>query len=215
MRMAGDPRRIGDLSMADLAAIDVGHRYGPAFTGERVPSLETVIDLVRGHMKLNVELKYNAPDPRLAAAVVDVLRRNDFLDAAVISSLNAAALREIKAIEPRLRTGQIVTAAVGDVTRADSDFLSLNSARATAAVVRRAHAAGKEVHVWTVNRPEVMLRMIERGVDNIITDDPVLAMRVLRQLRALDPAERLALRLRVLFSSSPPETLDPHAVAPL
>jgi glycerophosphoryl diester phosphodiesterase len=133
----------------------------------------------------------------------------------VISSLNAAALREIKAIEPRLRTGQIVTVAVGDVTRADSDFLSLNSARATAAVVRRAHAAGKEVHVWTVNRPEVMLRMIERGVDNIITDDPALAMRVLRQLRALDPAERLALRLRVLFSSSPPETLDPHAVAPL
>jgi glycerophosphoryl diester phosphodiesterase len=215
MRMAGDARRIGELSMADLAAIDVGLRYGPAFTGERVPSLETVIDLVRGHMKLNVELKYNAPDPRLAAAVVDVLRRNDFLDAVVISSLNAAALREIKAIEPRLRTGQIVTAAVGDVTRADSDFLSLNSARATAAVVRRAHAAGKEVHVWTVNRPEVMLRMIERGVDNIITDDPALAMRVLCQLRALDPAERLALRLRVLFSSSPPETLDPHAVAPL
>jgi glycerophosphoryl diester phosphodiesterase len=215
MRMAGDARRIGELSMADLAAIDVGLRYGPAFTGERVPSLETVIDLVRGHMKLNVELKYNAPDPQLAAAVVDVLRRNDFLDAVVISSLNAAALREIKAIEPRLRTGQIVTAAVGDVTRADSDFLSLNSARATAAVVRRAHAAGKEVHVWTVNRPEVMLRMIERGVDNIITDDPALAMRVLRQLRALDPAERLALRLRVLFSSSPPETFDPHAVAPL
>jgi glycerophosphoryl diester phosphodiesterase len=38
--------------------------------------------------------------------------------------------------------------------------------------VRRAHAAGKEVHVWTVNRADVALRMIERGVDNLITDDP-------------------------------------------
>ena len=39
--------------------------------------------------------------------------------------------------------------------------------------------------------------------------------RVLGALGALDPAERLALRLRVLFSSSPPELLDPGAVAPL
>jgi len=198
-----------------LTAIDVGLRYGDAFRGERVPSLAVVIDLVRGRMKLNVELKYNGPDPQLAAAVVEVLRRKDFLDGVVITSLNAAALREIKALEPGLRTGQIVTAAVGDVSRADSDFLSLNSARATAATVRRAHTAGKEVHVWTVNRPEVMLRMIERGGDNIITDDPALAVGVVRQLRALEPAERLALRLRVLFSAAPPEMLDPQAVAPL
>src|SRR5262249_26037608 len=75
MRLAGDPRRIADLTGEDLAAIDVGSKYGPAFAGERVPTLESVIALVRGHMKLNVELKYNGPDPGLAAAVIEVLRR--------------------------------------------------------------------------------------------------------------------------------------------
>jgi glycerophosphoryl diester phosphodiesterase len=215
MRMAGDPRRIVDLTMADLAGIDVGLKYGAAFRGERVPSLAAVIDLVRGAIKLNVELKYNAPDPLLASAVVEVLRQKDFLDQAVITSLNAAALREIKAIEPRLRTGQIVAAAVGDVSRADANFLCLNSARTSSAVVRRAHAAGKEVHVWTVNRAEVVLRMIERGVDNIITDDPALAMQIVQKRRELAPAERLALRLRVLFTSPPPELVDPSAVTPI
>ena len=215
MRMAGDPRRIGDLTVADLAGIDVGLKYGAAFKGERVPSLAAVIDVVRGAMKLNVELKYNAPDPLLASAVVEVLRQKDFIDQAVITSLNVAALREIKEIEPRLKRGQIVAAAVGDVSRADADLLCLNSARTSAAVVRRAHAAGKEVHVWTVNRAEVVLRMIERGVDNIVTDHPALAMQMVRKRRELAPAERLALRLRVLFSSTPPELVDPGAVTPL
>jgi len=215
MRMAGDPRKIGELTAAELATIDVGRKFGEAFRGEHVPSLEAVIDLVRGRMKINVELKYNAPDPGLAAAVVEVLRRNNFLDEVVITSLSAAALRQIKDIEPRLTTGMIVAAAVGDVARADADFLSLNSARATPAVIGRAHAAGKQVHVWTVNRAEVMLRMIERGVDNIITDDPALALRVVQERRALNPAQRLALHLRVLFSAPPAELTDPAAVTVL
>jgi glycerophosphoryl diester phosphodiesterase len=215
MRMAGDARKIGELTAADLATIDVGRRFGEAFRGEHVPSLEAVIGLVRGHMKINVELKYNAPDPGLAAAVVEVLRRNNFLDQVVITSLSAAALRQIKVIEPRLTVGMIVAAAVGDVARADADFLSLNSARATPAVIGRAHAAGKLVHVWTVNRAEVMLRMIERGVDNIITDDPALALRVVQERRELSRTELLALRLRVLFSNAPPELNDPQAVTVL
>jgi len=215
MRLAGDPRRIADLTMADLEHIDIGTRRGAAFAGEHVPSLEAVIDLVRGHMKLNIELKYNGPDPGLAPAVVDVLRRQGFLDQVVITSLNAAALKQVREIEPRLQIGQIVTASVGDMTRADVDFLSLNSARASGAVIRRVHAAHKGVHVWTVNRPEAMLLMIERGADNLITDDPGLAVRLVQQVRSLAPPERLALRLRVLFSTPPSELTDPQVAAAL
>jgi glycerophosphoryl diester phosphodiesterase len=101
---------------------------------------------------------------------------------------------------------------VGDVARGETDFLSLNSARATVQVIRRAHAVGKEVHVWTVNRAEVMLRMIERGADNLITNDPELAVRVLQQHRSLPPTQEFALRLRGLFTDPPAERVDPQAV---
>lgn len=40
----------------------------------------------------------------------------------------------------------------------------------TAGVVRRAHAAGVHVHVWTVDEPQHIRRMIEAGVDGIFTD---------------------------------------------
>jgi glycerophosphoryl diester phosphodiesterase len=81
--------------------------------------------------------------------------------------------------------------------------------------VRRAHAAGKEVHVWTVNRADVALRMIERGVDNLITDDPALLANVIRERAALARSEQLALRLRVLFDEPPRELVEASAVAVL
>ena len=215
MRMGGDPRRVADLTAAEVASIDIGRRRGPQFAGEHAPTLEEVIDLVRGRMKINIELKYNVPDPGLAPAVVELLRREDFIDQVVITSLDYAALRQVKSIEPRLETGHIVTAAVGDVLRTEADFLSLNSAKATTSLVRRARTAGKDVAVWTVNDPEVMLRMIERGVDNIITDDPALLVRVMRERSALSKAEILGLRLRVLFDKPPRAVTDPAAVEPL
>jgi glycerophosphoryl diester phosphodiesterase len=215
LRMGGDPRRVRELTAAEIGVVDIGRRHQPPFPGEHPPLLEDVIAAVRDRMKLNIELKYNVPDPGLAPAVIELLRREDFLDEAVITSLDYAALRQVHSIEPRLATGHIVTAAVGNLLRTEADFLSLNSARASASLVRRAHRAGKQVHVWTVNEPEVMLRMIERGVDNIITDDPALLSRVIRERGALDAAGILALRLRVLFAKPPREVTDPSAVEAL
>jgi glycerophosphoryl diester phosphodiesterase len=180
-----------------------------------VPALEEVIRFARGKLRINIEIKYNVPDPDLAPAVIELLRRENFFDQVVITSLDHAALRQVESIEPALRTGLIVTAAVGNVVRTDTDFVSLNSARATSDLVRRARAAGKEVHVWTVNNPEVMLRMIERSVDNVITDDPATLARVMRERQGLSTAEQLGLGLRILFTNMPVELRDENAVPEL
>jgi glycerophosphoryl diester phosphodiesterase len=215
LRVAGDPRKVRDLTLAEIQALDIGSKRGPQYAGERVPTLAEVIDYARGRFRINVELKYNVPDPGLAPAVVDLLRAQDFIDEVVITSLDLAALRQTERIEPLLVTGLIVTAAVGNVLRVDTDFVSLNAARASASLVAQAQATGKGVHVWTVNTPEVMLRMIERDVDNIITDDPAMLVDVMRERNALSPAEQVGLRLRVLFTRSPPELEDASRVPAL
>lgn len=212
MRMGGDPRKVKDLTLAEIRTIDIGARRGPQYAGEHVPALAEVIDYARGRFRINIELKYNVPDPQLAAAVVALLREKQFLDQVVITSLDHASLRQVEQLQPSLETGLIVTAAVGDVIKTDTDFVSLNSARATASLVNRAKAAGKKVHVWTVNKPEVMLRMIERDVDNIITDDPATLVRVMRDRNGLTPQEQVGVRLRVLFTEAPPELEDASSV---
>jgi glycerophosphoryl diester phosphodiesterase len=212
LRVGGDARRVGAVTAADLASIDVGARYDAKFAGEHAPLLEDVIALVRGRSRLNVELKYNEPDPSLAPAVVALLQRERFLDRAIVTSLDYAAVRQVERIDPRVITGHIVTAVVGDPVGTEADFLSVNAARATAKLVRRAHRAGKRVHVWTVNSPEAMLELATRGVDNIITDDPALFARVRANVLSLSPAAMLALRLRALFGEPPHELADPAAI---
>ena len=215
MRMGDDPRKVGELTAAEIAIIDIGRKYDAKFAGEYPPTLEEVIDLVRGRMKINIELKYNVPDPGLAPAVVGLLRREDFLDQVVITSLDYAALKQVESLEPRLRTGHIVTAAVGNVVRTEADFLSLSAAQATPSLIRRAHSAGKEVHVWTVNEPELMLRMIERGVDNVITDDPALLVRVMQERRALTRRRSSGCGCGCCSAGRRGRSSDPAAVEPL
>ena len=215
LRVGGDARAVGAVTAADLPGIGFGARYGATFAGEHPPLLEQVIALVRGRAKLNVELKYNVPDPELAPAVVALLERENFLDQAVFTSLDYAALRQVKDVEPRAVTGHIITAAVGNVIGSEADFLSLNAARATPRLVRNAHRAGKRVHVWTVNTRDGMLELAARGVDNIITDDPALFATIRVEVRALDPHELLGLRLRSLFGRPPAEVAEADQIAPL
>jgi len=177
-RVAGDPRRVEQLTLEELKRIDVGCRFSDRFTGERVPTLEEAIEDVGHRARLNIELKFNRPDPRLAPAVARLLRRMEFPDRCIVTSMDLDAVRQVKATEPTIRVGWIVKSASPAALRADTELLSLAARRASAEFIRRAHQTGKTVHVWTVNEPEAMRRMIDRGADNIITDNPGVLRRV-------------------------------------
>lgn len=199
MRMAGDPRRIDQVTLPELASVDVGSRKDPRYAAERVPTLAQAIAVARdAGLRLNVELKYNRPDSLLAPAVVQVLRATGYDTASVITSLDLASLQQVKRLAPDLRTGMIVTRAVGDPTRLPVEFLSLNQAQVSTRMLARAHRAGKEVHVWTVNRRPQMEAMVELGVDNIITDHPADAAAMRAERAELTSSQLVTLRLRRL-----------------
>ena len=104
--------------------------------------------------------------------------------------------------------GLLTAVAAGDLTRADADFLAVNTQLATHDFVRRAHENGKSVHVWTLNDPVTMSTMISRGADNLITDHPALARQVLDERAALSPVERLLIELAFLFGVVPAESSE-------
>jgi glycerophosphoryl diester phosphodiesterase len=196
MRLGGDPRKVGDMTLAEIQAVDIGARMDAKFAGEHVPTLQQVIDLSRGKIKLNIELKYNRPDSLLVPEVLRIVRANDFVDQSTITSLDYASLQDVKRRAPEFRTGMIVTKAVGRTAELPVEFLSVNQAAVDEKLLDRAERQGKEVHAWTVNSRDDMVRMIELGVDNLITDHPGDAVAVLQERASLTHAEKLALRLR-------------------
>jgi glycerophosphoryl diester phosphodiesterase len=202
-RVAGVSRRLDELSYDEVRKLDVGSWFDPAFAGERVPTLEQVIDLARGRIKLNIELKFFGPDRRLAREVAQIIRARGLEPDCLVTSFNYDALLEVKRHNRRLRTGLIVAKALGDVSRLEVDALSVRAGALSNDMVRAAHRLGMEVHVWTVNDPREMTRLIKRGADNLITSDPDLGVRVRDEWASLTGIERLLLASRLLLGLDP------------
>jgi glycerophosphoryl diester phosphodiesterase len=199
-RVAKIARKPGDMTLAEVKGLDIGRLFSPAFAGERVPTLAEMITAARGRIKLNIELKFYGSDRRLAAKVADLLRAEKFEDECIVASLTYDGLLATKRNNPRLRTAAIVSAAVGDLGRLDVDALSVSKSLATDKLLREAERLGKEVIVWTVDKPDDAERFVEHGVRNLITNDPDWLVNFRRERAELTEVQRLLLAARHLLS---------------
>ena len=199
MRIAGDPRRVANLNASEMQQLDAGSWHSAAFAGESVPTLLEMLNEARNKIGLNIELKYNQADPSLAQAVVALLQQEKMTQQVVITSLEARAIEEVQRLDPSIHTGLIVTQSIGDPIKANTQFLAVNQSITNEKFIARAHKGGKQVHVWTVNNPRQMLRMLALGADVLITDYPQEAVEIREQWLALSPVEQTALRLRYVL----------------
>ncbi len=163
----------------------------PRFT---VATLEEVVASFP-RVLLNMDIKRTAPavEP-YEQLLADELRRLERVDSVIVASFNDGAIQSFRAIAPDVATSAAtgetaafyfslledsapvvapvsafqVPATFGDVTVVDERF------------VRAAHGAGVAVHVWTVNDVDEMARLLELGVDGIISDTPTPLAALLR-----------------------------------
>ncbi len=199
MKLAGVDLKVGDATQEDLARIDIGSWFDPAWADQRVPLLRDVLEAAKGRSRVLIELKYYGEDEELADRVVQEVESTGMQDRIAIMSLKYPAVLKMRAMRPDWRTGVLAATAVGNLAALEGDFVAINAGLASAALARTLHDAGKDLYVWTVNDPVAMSRMISLGVDGIITDDPALAREVLRARAEMSGVERLALWLSDLI----------------
>jgi glycerophosphoryl diester phosphodiesterase len=149
---------------------------------ERVPTFSELVDAFPG-ARFNIDIKSAGAVAPLAA----LIKERDLHDRVLIGSFSRRRLQEFR----RLTSGRVPTSAAPLEVAA---FLLLPSGRladrltgrqvaalqiphrrgrlvvASRGLVRRAHAAGKHVHVWTIDEPDEMRTLIDRGVDGLMTD---------------------------------------------
>ena len=203
MKIAGNPLKVWDATLQDISELDIGSWFGPNFSGERIPTLREILGMVRDRATLTIELKYYGHDEQLEQRVVDLVEAAGMADQVAVISLKYPALEKIRALRPEWPTGLLTARALGDLTAVDTDFLAVNTAIATRAFIRRAHAAGKKVFVWTVNDAVAMSIMVGRGADGLITDYPAVAREVLEYRAGLGAVERLLTDLSLAIGWRP------------
>jgi len=202
MKLAGNKIKVWDATLAQMGDIDIGSWFDPAFSEERVPTLKQVLETARGKANVVIELKYYGHDEKLEQRVVDIVEEMGMVNETAIMSLKYEAVMKVRALRPDWKIGLLSATAIGDLTRLDADFLAVATGMASGGFIRRAHKAGKQVFVWTVNDPVSMSRMMSLGVDGIITDEPEMARQVLTDRAELSSVERLLIHTALLFGQS-------------
>jgi glycerophosphoryl diester phosphodiesterase len=176
--------RIEDLAWSDLAGVRIAGQ-------ESVPTLPDLVDAFPG-ARFNIDLKADASVAPLAAFV----RERRLEDRVLVGSFSLRRLRRFRRL-----TGHRVTTSASPVEVAAYVLLPGRLARRLAPhpaalqvphrigrltlvsrrLVQRAHAAGLQVHVWTVDDADEMRLLLDRGVDGLMTDRTDILRDVLRE----------------------------------
>jgi glycerophosphoryl diester phosphodiesterase len=169
-----DRRAVATMSRAEVERVRIG-----GVGGERVPSLEAVLDWAKGRAALNVEAKHDVRDRfALARSIARTLRRHPAVEV-LLSSFDPTLLAMLAVVAPRVprawltHEGQASWERVWGplAARAPVAAVHLERRQANPALVASLQRAGKKVGVWTVNDPREARDLAALGVDWIITDD--------------------------------------------
>jgi len=169
--------RIGDLAWAEVAEARVAG-------GEAIPLLEDLL-LAFPQARINIDPKHDDAVEPLAA----LLTKLDAIDRVGIGSFSSARLARMRRLcGPRLCTSigpaEILRLRYGGFGRYAAGCVQVPVRWGRMQIVNRrlldaCHRRGMQVHVWTINEPDEMHRLLDLGVDGLMTDRPAALKQVL------------------------------------
>lgn len=205
LRTCGRDAAIRETTWKEIASADAGSGFsidGANFPfrgrGVGVPRLADVFGAFPG-VRIVVEIKHTAPS--LVRRLLEVIDRAAARRLVMIASEHQGPIDEVRVLAPGLPTNlprgeiaELLQAMAarkegyhprGDAVQIPPEYEGWKLA--TGETVEFAHRAGLEVHVWTVNEEAEMRRLLDLGVDGIISDYPA---RLLAVVRSLAPGRR-------------------------
>lgn len=197
-RTTGVDANIVNMTYKEVKTLDAGSWFSDEYVGENVPSLKEVLELTQGKIKLNIELKPVDNGTALAKNTVWLIEKYNMVNDCVITSFSESALKAVKTYNQEIKVGYILSAAYGDFyDMKNVDFFSVNAAFLSKRTIDAIHNSGKQVYAWTVNNKEAIKNLTNKGVDGIITDNPVLARET---IYSRDTSETIINMIRYVFN---------------
>jgi len=172
-RVTGMDINISDSNYKDLLKIK-----------SNLVTLEEVMEWAKDKLiKINIEIKDN--NISIINKLIELLHKYDYTNKYVVASSKYEILKEVKTLDKDIKTVYINSIAYGDLTnKVDADIFSIEEMSITSRLVKSIHNSGKEIYVWTVNNKEDVEKLVNLGVDNIITDDVELVKNTLLEMNS-------------------------------
>jgi glycerophosphoryl diester phosphodiesterase len=174
-------------TLAEIKQLDAGTWFNPCFTGERIPTLNEVLDLWANRIFINIEIKSSAfepdnPQDAIERQVVSLIQTKKCRDSILVSSFKPEILYSISTIDPMISLGFLTEEEETITAFQLSRNLTLFSWNPdckiiTKELVQEMHDRNVRVFPYTVNSVTRATSLFELGVDGLFTDDPALMMK--------------------------------------
>jgi glycerophosphoryl diester phosphodiesterase len=168
--------KVHDLTLADLRKLDAGSWFGSEFAGERIPTLEEILEFAKKHdVVFYLELK-PAGSWGGEHALISALRESGEIARTVVISFDPGILVSVRNIEPTLMTGLLFDGQISDPLAKTIEIgarqIAVRGDLVTPRLLKEARSRDLQVVCWTVNHPGHMRLLAEAGVDGIMSDYP-------------------------------------------
>jgi glycerophosphoryl diester phosphodiesterase len=200
-RTTNEVGAVRDLTLAEVQSLDAGYDWtadGGAShpyrgKGARIPTLEEVFQAFPGQ-RLNIEIKQF--DPPITTPLCRMIRKHDMENSVLIASFDPPTMADFRNECPDVATSataseirwflRMHTVLLGNLYRGEAEVFEVpsqlrNFVVVTPDFIEQSHDHNVRVLVWTVNGEDEMKRLIDLGVDGILTDYPDRLMSVLRR----------------------------------
>jgi glycerophosphoryl diester phosphodiesterase len=191
---------IRELTLAETRQWDCGAVRNPGFPeqrpvpGTRIPTLDDLLSLASlGKFEFNIETKSfpenpsYTPDPgEFARLVLQAIRKHGLEKRVILQSFDFRTLAAMRKLAPEIRLSALTQTDQRDFAAiaadaAGAEIVSPLYSLVTREKVAAAHKAGIQVAPWTANNVADWDKLIDAGVDAIITDDPAALIAHLKQ----------------------------------
>jgi glycerophosphoryl diester phosphodiesterase len=191
LRLCGDPRRVSDVTLAELKTLDAGFGFSPNGSnrprfnqGITVPTLAEVFASFPAAF-FNIEIKQETPG--IEEQVLAVIEAAGMANRVLLAAEQDTIMQRLRPLCGPIPTsfsfGELAAYFAWLESGCRENYRPPGAALqipeswngrtlVTAETVRAAHAFGLEVHVWTVNEPQDMERLLDLGVDGLMSDYP-------------------------------------------
>jgi len=188
---------VSDYTLEELKRLDAGSWFGGQFAGERIPTVDELLEFSKGKMALNLEIKTQAVTDTLEGGVVEkvvgLVRKHGMERNVIFSSFDPRAIVQLKKIAPDIAGAILYDSRlyggahpVEIVSNLGADAFNCHWRQVRPALVDSLHKAGLPINVYTVNADTLMHQMLDMGVDGIFTDFPDVLLQVLRERNPIE-----------------------------
>lgn len=184
-RTTGRRVAVADVTHEELRRLDAGSWFSQVYAGERVPTLDELLDTLEGS-RTGLLLEVKRPDlhPGIAVDVARCLRARAFpVDQVVVQSFDHRVMRQLSRYAPELTVGLLGHPPVRRLRELArwAAYVNPHHRRATGSYVAAVQAAGMRSLVWTADRDADLHRALAMGVDGVISNRPDALLRILEE----------------------------------